>query len=639
MLTPKELYEAYSAMPCAYSYGSDTFTGNGEYGVGTPFYGDRVVRFARHLKKPCYSLNNAAISGTGAGKIGLPFKFLQALDVEAFHEIQPTIKSGTSHAVRNTADIARACMYHASGLENHWFHRGATEYLQHFGSNSLPDCLMALGPDLIKMVDSAHENKRAPGVTNKDLDTEQSMICFPHDSWGVMGTTRGCKTPPSAGGIELDPQCRSCDFCPKNELTGEVLDPDHPCCKYAEGTPGYVNKCCAAPLGTRLDFAYLTPPVEDASNNDFRPGKTYILPLANINGLNTYTSDPLIDSTQQTAITNILYNLTDNDAIILQDSTVWIFKDQPYASMGPELFIQYSYKLRHVGLLERILYDGYGNFIDSTGSKMHTVPEDMFLQKIQTLNGWNYLTDTFYTIDRPDGKEILDSYKIANTGIRRARTISLILKASGSSGQTPIADADWIVQSIKDLLWNGYGVLMFSNIGFPNVRDSQGIAYPDRIWYTTYSIIGYDDSKIEFEECVYVLSCPWGNWIEGGHPSWGPLPPGCFLVTETHLKCMLKYYSDREYYGCRSKLPCNPVLYDCEDETVLKELAGCNGHGPAEKCEPYFCANKQTSYGLAYAISLNDGFPIQTIDHQNYYPVTSFREKFNEKTLYYKYYG
>ena len=224
-----------------------------------------------------------------------------------------------------------------------------------------------------------------------------------------------------------------------------------------------------------------------------------------------------------------------------------------------------------------------------------------------------------------------------NNDLYRARTISVVLKATIESGKSPVTDTQYIVDSIKDLLWNGYGVLLFSNVGFPNVRDSQGLSYPDRIWYTTYTIIGYDDTKLEFDECVYVLSCPWGNWIEGGHPSWGPLPPGCFLVTESHLKCMVNYYPDREFFNCRNKLPCNPVLYDCDDPNVLKELAGCGNHGPPDKCEPYRCASQQKSMGLVIAISLTEGFDQQQLKHEQFYPINSIKEFTQEQTLFYNY--
>jgi hypothetical protein len=100
---------------------------------------------------------------------------------------------------------------------------------------------------------------------------------------------------------------------------------------------------------------------------------------------------------------------------------------------------------------------------------------------------------------------------------------------------------------------------------------------------------------------------------------------------------MLKIYADRDYYGCRSKLPCNPALYNCNDQSVLRELAGCGNHGPADKCEPYFCASQQKAMGLAFAISLNDGFPQQILDHYSYLPILKIKETFKERSLYYKY--
>jgi hypothetical protein len=261
--------------------------------------------------------------------------------------------------------------------------------------------------------------------------------------------------------------------------------------------------------------------------------------------------------------------------------------------------------MRYVGLLPRDIYGGYANLLNNSGSNFYSIIDDIFLDYVQNRNGFiNTLTPNIY----------------------RARTISMLS-----------ADVNEAAASIKDLLWNGYGIVLFSNVGFPNSRDSRGLSYPDRMWYTTYSIIGYDDTKIDYNECVYVLSCPWGKWNNGGEPIWGPLPDGCFLVTETHLKCMLKVYADRDYYGCRSKLPCNPVLYDCDSPTVLRELAGCGNHGPAEKCEPYFCASQQKAMGLAFAVSLNEGFPKQTLDHYSYLPIRKIKEKFKEQPLYYKY--
>jgi hypothetical protein len=609
MLTPKELYETYSASPCKEDNGfyPNPFYGNGSYGAGTPHYMRRVVQFMKHLKYPCIkdapgykNGTNNNIRNTGAGKIGLPFKILQSLDSECFTEIQPTIDSGTSHSIRNACDISRACTFVSSGLINQWKHRMATEYMQYFGSNSLSDCLMTLGPDLVP--EEVAYFGRAPNIEQSIPDTYAGMACLPTelDNAGATGANWSCMTPPNAG--ETPPKCRSCDYCP------DPPDPANPCCRYGQGSVDYQNYCCKAPLTTRPDFGYLISNSADTNTQNVRPRNIY--PLSKVDNFNIITnwSANSITLTQSeiSTYTNIIANLRLNESIVFKNNEVYVYTNPSYNDKYDiRSYTNYMYKMRYVGLLPRDIYGGYANLLNNSGSNFYSIIDDIFLDYVQNRNGFiNTLTPNIY----------------------RARTISMLS-----------ADVNEAAASIKDLLWNGYGIVLFSNVGFPNSRDSRGLSYPDRMWYTTYSIIGYDDTKIDYNECVYVLSCPWGKWNNGGEPIWGPLPDGCFLVTETHLKCMLKVYADRDYYGCRSKLPCNPVLYDCDSPTVLRELAGCGNHGPAEKCEPYFCASQQKAMGLAFAVSLNEGFPKQTLDHYSYLPIRKIKEKFKEQPLYYKY--
>lgn len=622
MLSPQDLYKTYSQQPCEnIYYGSDPLKGDISNGQGTPWYSRRLVQFLKHVKYPCIhdTPGFSGIRDTGKNKIGLPFKFLQMLDAEAYVEIQPSIKSGTSHSVRNACDLARACMFAASGTENLWHHRMAAEYIEHFGSNSLPDCLMTLGPDLVPNI-VAH-NGRAPSTASTIPNTYKGMLCLPGDGKGVAGAFRSCMTPPSPIG-NPPPQCRSCPFCDEDLAPGQ--ESNNPCCKYSIGSVEYNNLCCGAPITSRLDFAYLIPQ-EDVTNLNLRPNKTvYLADIDNFDVLNSFESNSItLTSDRIGQIEDLLDDLDSKDALSFKDNSIWIYnggnnkKDQ-------KSYVRYDYKLRHVGILERKLYGGYANLIDNSGSNFYAIMDDVFLEHFQGINGWDYQNDTLS--DTPSANNIL-----------RARTISLVIEASITEGRSPETDTQKMVDHIKDLLWNGYGVILFSNIGFPNTMDSQGISYPDRIWYNTYTIIGYDDTKLEFDECVYVLSCPWGKWISGGNPSWGPLPDGCFLVTETHLKCMLQYYPDREFFDCRNQLPCNPAIDDCEDPDVLKRLAGCGGHGPEEKCEPYRCNKQQRAIGTVLAISLSDGFPKQTLDHSKFYPVIRFKELIQEKTMYYQY--
>ena len=182
-----------------------------------------------------------------------------------------------------------------------------------------------------------------------------------------------------------------------------------------------------------------------------------------------------------------------------------------------------------------------------------------------------------------------------------------------------------IVNNIKDLLYNGYGIVLFTNVGFPDSRDSTGLSYPDRNWYHTYAIIGYDDRKMEYNECVYLLANSWGDWNSGGHPSWGPIPDGSFLVTESHLKCMVSFNETPGWTGCK-KQTCPPPCV-AGDEV---RYAACTED---TSCVPFNCQELQSAFGLAVALSTTDGFAVRAFDYKQFYNIK--RTKFDDSnTLY-----
>jgi hypothetical protein len=234
---------------------------------------------------------------------------------------------------------------------------------------------------------------------------------------------------------------------------------------------------------------------------------------------------------------------------------------------------------KHIGIVLRSDYGGYGNFIDNSGSNFYAAPDNIFLQHMQKQNGYDYTNDT----------------SSDNGTIDRVRTICGLF-----------GDKTTIVKNIKDLLFNGYGVVLFTNVGFPNIRDSTGLSYPDRNWYHTYSIIGYDDrqgNEKEYPECVFLLANSWGEWNSGGSPSWGPIPPGSFLITETHLKCMLDFNRAPDFKDCRPTNPADPK-------------SGCT---ESTNCVPFECADKQRAFGLAFALSMGEGFLRQELDYNQFY--------------------
>ncbi len=598
MLSPQDLYKQYSLNPCTSNLESpyshldsdevfDRVAAN-EMGAGTPMNFHRIVQFLKHVKYPCVKdapgFDN--IEDTGRSAKALTYKFLQNLDGEAYYERQPTVRSGTAHSVRNACDLARACKLHQERQERQsdgsfktvddtksWGHRMATEYIEHFAHNSLPDCLMMVGPDLVDDITAelyrapgikvdSNENKGNLGTYNGSKGEDPSsviinkalklpgMLCLPNSPRGAASARHQCAT---YLGDDGGPYCDSCPVCPEDPVTGEVIDPSHPCC--SPGTIYYRNECCGGGHSYRLDFSYWVPSDDGSFDGTINGGRI--------------------------------------DEI-----------------------------LKHLGILKRISYGGYANFSSQcSGKEPPIILKDMFLNRFRNSNGWDYKKNTTKTVEE----------EYTSTSIDRARTISLILNATAGRYGTTTTNTTDMLNTVKDLLFNGYGVLLLSNVGFPNMRQSNGTVYPDRIFYQTYNIIGYDATKTDFNETVYVLHCPFGDWISGGQPAFGKLPPGCFLVTESVLKCMINYYPGADFYGCR-KLPCpnGPPDY-CNNYTAaeMEELRGCGG-GYENQCDPYYCTKIQRSTGLLFAVSLNNGFPRQPLDHDRWNSPVSVKKQLSE---------
>jgi hypothetical protein len=592
MLSPQELYLQYTLEPCI----DGTFIQTN----GTPYDLPRFLRFLRHLKYPCIdhaphvlSTSISGIKDTGSSQLGIPYKFLTKIDAEAFTEIQPTIYSGTSHAVRNACDITRACDVEISGYYDRWESRMSTEYIEHFAGNSLPDCLLMLGPDLVS--EEAAQNERIPGCSYKLNNIEYSFDCVKNPEKGAVGANFYCKVLPS----EVTPKCVSCETC-------EPENPGTLCCQ-AKTCVDDKEMCCGAPQTNRLYFSYIQ------QNENSRLSLDTIIELR--------------------------------------------------LTMDIKLNI-----LKHIGILKRKSYGGYANFIDNSGPNFYACSDDMFLSYFQTKNNYNYTNDTTNTTNSD------------STTIDRFRTISFI----GGNDSTRMS-------RVKDLLFNGYGVVLMTNVGFPNSRDSTGISYPDRIWYHTFAIIGYDDTLTEYPECVYLIANSWGEWNSGGEPSWGPIPPGSFLVTESRLKGMTKFNHSPSFKGCRSgfcpdalaaagksigvdldsakitttaDLPSilsisgytssdalisrlinaienNSNSGACEDPVIKAKYAGCSSKAPegeccsgSSRCVPFDCGKYQSAFGLLFGLSTSDGFPKRIFNYKQFYPINNLKQLDNASELY-----
>lgn len=83
------------------------------------------------------------------------------------------------------------------------------------------------------------------------------------------------------------------------------------------------------------------------------------------------------------------------------------------------------------------------------------------------------------------------------------------------------------VEEARDALANGYGLAVCSNYGFSNTRDKKGFAKVSGNWAHCMAWIACDDTN---GEPAFLVQNSWGKWNDGGHPAWGPIPDGSFLI-------------------------------------------------------------------------------------------------------------
>jgi hypothetical protein len=93
------------------------------------------------------------------------------------------------------------------------------------------------------------------------------------------------------------------------------------------------------------------------------------------------------------------------------------------------------------------------------------------------------------------------------------------------------------VEEARDALANGYGISVCSNYGFSNKRDKHGFAKVSGSWAHAMAWIACDDTQ---GEPAFLIQNSWGIWNSGGHPQWGPIPEGSFLIHADVAVGMLK---------------------------------------------------------------------------------------------------
>jgi hypothetical protein len=105
------------------------------------------------------------------------------------------------------------------------------------------------------------------------------------------------------------------------------------------------------------------------------------------------------------------------------------------------------------------------------------------------------------------------------------------------------------VEEARDALANGYGLAVCSSYGFNSKRDSKGFARVSGSWAHCMAWIACDDTN---GEPAFLVQNSWGKWNDGGHPAWGPIPDGSFLIHADIAEGMLKQngsYAFSEFNG------------------------------------------------------------------------------------------
>jgi hypothetical protein len=93
------------------------------------------------------------------------------------------------------------------------------------------------------------------------------------------------------------------------------------------------------------------------------------------------------------------------------------------------------------------------------------------------------------------------------------------------------------IDEARDALANGYGISVCSNYGFASTRDKKGFAKTSGSWAHAMAWIACDDTG---SEPAFLVQNSWGKWNDGGHPEWGPIPDGSFLIHADVAAGMLK---------------------------------------------------------------------------------------------------
>lgn len=94
------------------------------------------------------------------------------------------------------------------------------------------------------------------------------------------------------------------------------------------------------------------------------------------------------------------------------------------------------------------------------------------------------------------------------------------------------------VEDMRDAAASGFGIFGGSMYGNSGVRDSKGRSGWDDSWSHCLAVGAADE--ISFDDLYFLFLNSWGKWNRGGHPDWGPIPGGSWLLHHSHVKRMIQ---------------------------------------------------------------------------------------------------
>lgn len=83
------------------------------------------------------------------------------------------------------------------------------------------------------------------------------------------------------------------------------------------------------------------------------------------------------------------------------------------------------------------------------------------------------------------------------------------------------------IEEARDALAAGYGIHVGSPYGTDGRRDRNGLVRRNDSWNHDMAWGAVDDTG---RDMTFLVLNSWGRWNDGGHPQWGPIPGGSFLI-------------------------------------------------------------------------------------------------------------